>query len=116
MIAGLRRPFENVAPVGEAAFLTLQTSPGNHQAWVAISGLASGEDTKEFARRLRKGAGADISASGATRIAGTTNYKRKYEPDFPTVKIVDSAPGRIVTQARLDSLGLVTPHRKPPPL
>ena len=24
--------------VGEAAFLTLQTSPGNHQAWIAVSG------------------------------------------------------------------------------
>ena len=91
----------------DVAFLTLQTSPGNHQAWVAVSGLKKGEETKEFARRLRKGAGADPSASGATRIAGTTNYKRKYEPDFPTVAIVDAAPGRIVTQAQLDSLGLV---------
>jgi hypothetical protein len=25
--------------VGEAAFLTLETSPGNHQAWVAVSGI-----------------------------------------------------------------------------
>jgi hypothetical protein len=30
--------------------------------------------TEDFARRLRKGAGADPSALGATRIAGTTNY------------------------------------------
>jgi hypothetical protein len=98
---------EGLDRVKDVAFLTLQTSPGNHQAWIAVSGLKSGEETKEFARRLRKGAGADPSASGATRIAGTANYKRKYEPDFPTVKIVDAAPGRIVTQAQLDSLGLV---------
>jgi hypothetical protein len=65
------------------------------------------EETKEFGRRLRKGAGADPAASGATRIAGTTNYKRKHEPDFPKVKIVDATPGRIVTQAELESLGLV---------
>jgi hypothetical protein len=99
---------------GEAAFLTLQTSPGNYQAWIAVSGLATGEEAKEFARRLRKGAGADPSASGATRIAGTTNYKRKYEPDFPKVRIVTAAPGRIVTQAALDSLGLVAPPEPAP--
>jgi len=27
--------------------------------------------------------------------------------DFPTVRIVDAAPGRIVTQTQLDALGLV---------
>jgi len=99
---------------GEAAFLTLQTSPGNHQAWIAVSGVASGEETKEFARRLRKGAGADPSASGATRVAGTMNYKRKYEPDFPKVTIVAATRGRIVTQAALDSLGLVAPPESAP--
>jgi hypothetical protein len=95
--------------VGEAAFLTLQTSPGNHQAWVAVSDLASPADVKDFARRLRKGAGADPSASGATRIAGTANYKRKYQPHFPTVTIVNAAPGRVMTTAQLDALGLVAP-------
>jgi hypothetical protein len=93
--------------VGEAAFLTLQTSPGNHQAWVAVSGMADPQDAKDFARRLRKGSGADATASGATRVAGTTNYKRKYEPDFPTVAILNTAPGRVVTPAQLESLGLV---------
>jgi len=93
--------------VGEAAFLTLRTSPGNHQAWVAVSDLPSGEVAKDFARRLRKGAGADPSATGATRVAGTTNYKRKYEPDFPTVMISSSYPGRILTISQLDALGLV---------
>jgi hypothetical protein len=92
--------------VGEAAFLTLQTSPGNHQAWVAVSGIDP-QDAKDFARRLRKGSGADATASGATRIAGTTNYKRKYEPDFPRVAILNTAPGRVVSAAQLDSLGLV---------
>jgi hypothetical protein len=93
--------------VGEAAFLSLETSPGNHQAWVAVSGLATPEETKEFSRRLRKGAGADHSASGATRVAGTTNYKRKYEPDFPTVRISEALPGRIVTKEQLEAMGLV---------
>lgn len=93
--------------VGEAAFLTLETSPGNHQAWVAVSGLTTPEEAKDFSRRLRKGAGADHSASGATRVAGTTSYKRKYEPDFPTVRINSTAPGRIVTKEQLEAMGLV---------
>ncbi len=105
---------EAVDRVRDAAFLTLQTSPGNHQAWVAVSGLTGSEETKRFARRLRKRVGADPSASGATRVAGTTNYKRKYEPHFPTVKILDAAPGRIVTQAQLDSHGLLAPPEPAP--
>jgi hypothetical protein len=98
--AGLKR-------VGEAAFLTLETSPGNHQAWVAVSDITTQEEAKDFARRLRKGAGADHSASGATRVAGTTNYKRKYEPDFPTVRIDSATPGRIVAKEQLEAIGLV---------
>jgi hypothetical protein len=102
--------------VGEAAFLTLQTSPGNHQAWIAVSGLTDPQDAKDFARRLRKGSGADATASGATRIAGTTNYKRKYEPDFPKVAILDTSPGRVVSPAQLEALGLVAaPEPVKPP-
>jgi hypothetical protein len=93
--------------VGEAAFMTLETSPGNHQAWIAVSGLPTPQDAKDFARRLRKGTGTDLTASGATRVAGTENYKRKYEPQFPTVAIRDTAPGRIMTTGQLESLGLV---------
>jgi RepB DNA-primase from phage plasmid len=100
---------EGLARVGEAAFLTLQTSPGNHQAWIAVSGIAGKEEAKDFARRLRKGAGADPSATGATRVAGTMNYKRKYEPDFPVVRISAAAPGRIVPRERLEEMGLVAP-------
>ena len=90
--------------VAPAAFLTLCTSPGNHQAWVAVSGL---DDAKDFARRLRKGTGADLSASGATRLAGTVNYKQKYAPSFPTVTLLSAFPGRIVSSERLEELGLV---------
>jgi hypothetical protein len=90
----------------DVAFLTLQTNPGNHQAWVSVSGAG---DPKDLARRLRKQTGADISASGSTRLAGTLNYKRKYEPDFPTVCIVSTVPGRIVTAQRLEELGMLSP-------
>ena len=60
------------------------------------------EEAKDFSRKLRKGAGADHSASGATRVAGTTNYKRKYEPDFPTVRIGAIAAARIVTKEQVE--------------
>src|ERR1035437_10813707 len=40
--------------VGDTAFLTLQTSPGNHQAWIVVSGLDNAADAKDFARRDRK--------------------------------------------------------------
>ena len=84
-----------------AAFLILATSAGNHQVWVAMPESALG-----FARRLRQGSGADPHASGATRVAGSVNFKRKYAPDFPTVSILEGTPQRTVTRAELEALGL----------
>lgn len=100
-------PQDRVAALIPVACLTLETSPGNHQAWIAVSDLAAGEEGKDFARRLRKGVGADLNASGATRVAGTPNFKIKYQPDFPKVRIIHSAPGRTAMQAQLEGLGLV---------
>jgi hypothetical protein len=94
---------DRLAPLASSAFLILETSPGNFQAWVA---LASTPD-KDFARRLRKGAGADPTASGATRVAGSLNFKDKYAPNFPRVAIHAGAPGRIATANELERLGLV---------
>ena len=88
--------------VREAAFLILTTSRGNHQAWVAVRDCGG-----DFARRLRRGSGADPSASGATRMAGSVNFKRQYAPDFPTVQILEAKPGRIVTRGELQTGGLV---------
>jgi len=88
--------------VRSAAFLILTTSAGNHQAWVAVR-----ECGPDFARRLRQGSGADPSASGATRVAGSLNFKRQYAPNFPMVQILDANPQRTVTQGELEALGLV---------
>ena len=97
-----------------AAFLVLRTSPGSYQAWVAV-----GDADADFARRLRKGAGADPAASGATRVCGSLNFKEKYAPAFPRVEMVHSCPGRVVTRAMLEALGVVAPPEKaehaPPP-
>jgi hypothetical protein len=93
-------------------FLTLETSPGNFQAWLALKG---GED-KEFARRVRRGTGADATASGATRVAGSLNFKDKYAPDFPRVQIHSAQQGRVTTPAELEQLGLVAPPEEFAPL
>src|SRR4051794_39413823 len=74
---------DQLAPLAPAVFLTLETSPGNCQAWAALRGM----EDKDFTRRLRKGTGADATASGATRVAGSLNFKDKYVPDFPRVRI-----------------------------
>jgi hypothetical protein len=86
-------------------FLILETSPGSFQSWLALAG----SHNRDFARRVRRGAGTDKRATGATRIAGSFNFKEKYAPDFPRVKIRTAQPGRMTTPAELEQLGLVAP-------
>lgn len=95
-----------------AVFLILETSPGNHQAWLALPG----PEDKDLARRLRRGTGADATASGATRIAGSLNFKDKYAPDFPRVAIRAAAPGQQTSAAELEALGLMAPEEEYAPL
>jgi hypothetical protein len=92
------------------SFLLLHTSPGNYQAWIA---LADGD--ADFARRLRKGTGADLTASGAARVSGSLNLKEKYAPEFPRVETVHTKPGLVVTRAELEALGIVAPPEKTVP-
>ena len=82
---------DRLPALAQVMFLALETSPGNYQAWVALSG----NEDKDFARRLRKGVGADPTASGATRVAGSLNFKDKYAPNFPRVAIHAAQPGRL---------------------
>jgi hypothetical protein len=101
------------------SFLVIRTSPGadgsgNHQAWVAVADASEDpEKARDFARRLRKGAGADRGASGAARIAGSTNFKECYAPDFPTVEITHVAPGHSVSTTTLERAGLVAAPEPP---
>ena len=73
-----------------------------------------GAEDKDFARRLRKGTGADSTASGATRVAGSLNFKDKYAPNFPRVAIGQVNPGRKMTARELERLDLVAAQRAPP--
>ncbi len=97
---------ERVRPV---SFITIATSPGNYQAWIAVSGVSDDKEIqKDVIRRVRKAVGdADKSASGATRLAGTFNYKAKYAPNYPVVSIQDAAPGRVTTEDQLSKMGLL---------
>ena len=94
---------DKLPALASAAFLALETSPGNFQAWVALQSMPD----KDFSRRLRKGTGADATASGATRVAGSLNFKDKYAPNFPRVKIQAAQPGHFTTPDELQRLGLV---------
>jgi RepB DNA-primase from phage plasmid len=101
----------------EAAFLILETSPGSFQAWLALPG---GED-KDFTRRVKKATGADATASGATRVAGSLNYKAKYDPKktgkpWPRVAIRVARHGQTTTADKLKEFGLVAPPQELPPL
>ncbi len=66
-------------------------------------------------QRARKAVGGDDkSASHATRIAGTENFKPKFAPDFPRVTIVETHPSRVMTPEQLEALGLLaSPERIP---
>ena len=100
------------------SFMVIRTSPDNHQAWLAVKDApAEKEAAKDFARRLRKGSGADRTASGATRIAGGFNFKLKYAPAFSRVEITYTKPGYMTSCGALERAGLVAPREEPrPPL
>jgi RepB DNA-primase from phage plasmid len=98
------------ASVTPAVFLTLETSPGNFQGWVGIDGA----EDEDLVRRLRKGTGADRTASGATRVAGSINFKEKYAPNFPRVAIHHPNPGTKIAPTELERLGLLAePEARP---
>jgi len=100
---------EQIERARPAACVIHETSPGNHQAWIAVSGVSAGkEQFKEFTRRVRKAVGGnDKSASHATRLAGTENWKVKYLPNPPVVRTLEAYPGRIMTPMQLESMGLL---------
>lgn len=110
---------ESVQKVRAFSFVIIETSRGNFQAWLCVT-----DANEATARRLRKTTGADLHASGAVRLCGTTNHKKEYAPDFPTVRLIESQPGRTTTAAELEADGLLmepptetttTPPRVPCP-
>jgi len=93
---------ERLGAVRPVAFLCVETSPGNFQAWVAIKAGSAGD-----IKRLKHGVGSDARANGSVRIAGSPNCKRRYAPDFPVVRTAGLQPGCVVTPQHLEELGLM---------
>ena len=102
---------EKAQKIAPHAFLVLCTSPGNFQAWLALTDAPRDNDNlKAFKRRLKYGVGgADKNATGATRIAGSRNFKTKYAPNFPLVEMTYMNAGHKVTMAELEQAGFVAP-------
>jgi RepB DNA-primase from phage plasmid len=103
---------ENAARIALEGFLTLQTSSGGTQVWVAVKNAPAG-----FSWRLKEGLAADREASGAVRMAGTQNFKPQYAPDFPIVTITHAQHGHVTSVETLERMGVLAPEKpKPPPL
>lgn len=110
---------ESIQRVRPFSFVIIETSRGNFQAWLCVTGA-----DETTARRIREATGADLHASGAVRLCGTTNHKKEHAPDFPAVRLVESQRGRTTTAAELHAVGLLietptetttTPPRVPCP-
>jgi len=76
--------------------------------------VAVRDASPETIRRTKKAAGADVNASGATRLAGSYNFKSKYAPNYPRVRLHSIAPLHAVTVGELDRAGLIAPAEHPP--
>jgi hypothetical protein len=86
------------------AFLVIATSAEKRQAWVALEGC-----DRDFCRRMKRAAGADLGANGNVRLAGSLNVKSVYSPDFPTVRIEATLSRPRVGPEDFRALGLVAP-------
>lgn len=84
------------------AFIILETSRGNFQAWACVE-----DATQETARQLKAAAGADANASGAVRVCGSRNFKEKYAPHFPTIQVIETHSGRTTKREELLESGLL---------
>jgi hypothetical protein len=110
---------EKSAQIERYAFITICTSPGNGQVWLAVSDGPKESDkeaAKAFRKRIRRGAGADKSATGATRISGSLNFKPHYAPEFPLVTLTQINQGKTITIAQLEQAGLIAPAEEPAPI
>jgi RepB DNA-primase from phage plasmid len=108
---------EKTAQVEPFALMTVCTSPGSYQAWLAVSDGPKESDreaARQFRTRMRRGAVADQSATGAVRIAGSLNFKTKYAPSFPMIEIPRLESGKTVTIAALEEAGLLIPQDQEP--
>jgi hypothetical protein len=107
--------FDALERIEPFAFLALETSPNNYQAWVSVS--VESEARLALRRRLIAGLGADSGASGAMRWPGSLNFKparRLLDGSFPAVGLFWFSNHAGITPEQLDSAGLLAPEKIAP--
>lgn len=68
-------------------FIITETSSKSYQCWLALNKKFTVDETKIIKKIYQ----ADLGATGSCRLAGSTNFKEKYSPNFPTVRVVFSS-------------------------
>jgi hypothetical protein len=104
------------------AFLAVETSPDNFQAWLALPPDMADDARKDVRERLLRkfkdaGEGANGGAYNSLRLPGCFNAKEKYRQAlgaYPRVQLIHAAPGHIVPPLELERAGLLAaPKEKP---
>jgi len=95
------------------SLITLETSLGNYQDWIAIKDISE-EDRKLLRSDLVDRTSADSAATGAVRLAGSYNFKPEYKDNYPVVKLVDYETSLTVSVEQLREKGLLRTQDSPP--
>jgi hypothetical protein len=95
------------------SFLSVETSPGNFQSWIALDVASAArryEIRQQLLRKLAGLGGVDKSASGSLRFPGFRNFKNKHkDAGFPRVKVTAVALGNRVSESTLAAADLLLP-------
>jgi hypothetical protein len=95
------------------SFLSVETSPGNFQSWIALDAASAArryEIRQQLLRKLAGLGGVDKSASGSLRFPGFRNFKNKHkDAGFPRVKVTAVDLGNRVSESTLATADLLLP-------
>jgi hypothetical protein len=95
------------------SFLSVETSPGNYQSWLALDADSAArryEIRQQLLCKLAGLGGVDKSASGSLRFPGFRNFKNKHkDAGFPRVKVTAVVLGNRVSESTLAAAGLLLP-------
>lgn len=99
--------------LASVSFMTVETSTGNGQVWLALPQGLDASEIKAVKDRLfavLEAKGANKGASGGLRWIGTHNFKperRANDGSFPRVRLLAYTSGRITTVEELYRYGLL---------
>jgi hypothetical protein len=111
---------ETLALLQPFAFAGIETSPGSFQPWLALPpdiGEEKRKDVRDRLLRKLKDTGANGGAFNSVRLPGALNAKEKHKATFgeyPRVRLVYRALGRVVTPEELERAGLLAPAEEKP--